>query len=115
MTTPLKRKSPMAFVEKRAYKRINTNIDARFFYGNIFYSGRVLNLSEKGMFINTKKCLPHDSMFVVILKEGEELLKVIAKVKRLSISDEGCEGMGVELLSPSVGYLDFINKLRSTQ
>jgi len=103
----------MEYIEKRAYRRIKTNIEARFFYGNIFYSGKILDLSEKGMYINTKRCLPHDSMFVVILNEGEELLKVIAKVKRISVGDEGCRGMGVELLSPSVGYLEFINKLRS--
>ncbi len=101
----------MSFVEKRAFNRIPVNIDARFFHGNIFYSGIVRNLSDQGMFIDTKKCLPSDSMFVVIIREDNDLLKLIAKVKRASMNADACLGMGVELLSPSAGYLDFIHKL----
>ena len=101
----------MPFVDKRVSNRISVNIDARFFHGNIFYSGIVRNLSEQGLFIDTKKCLPSDSMFVVIIREENDLLKVIAKVKRASINIDTCLGMGVELLSPSAGYLDFIQRL----
>jgi hypothetical protein len=101
----------MPFVDKRVSNRIPVNIDARFFHGNIFYSGIVRNLSDQGMFIDTKKCLPFDSMFVVIIREENDLLKVIAKVKRASINTDTCLGMGVELLSPSAGYLDFIHRL----
>ena len=101
----------MSFADKRASNRIPVNIDARFFHGNIFYSGIVRNLSDKGMFIDTRKCLPSDSMFVVIIREENDLLKVIAKVKRASITTDACLGMGVELLSPSAGYLDFVHRL----
>ena len=100
----------MPFVDKRAFSRIPVNIDARFFHGNIFYSGIIRNLSEQGMYIETKKCLPSDSMFVVIIREENDLLKVIAKVKRASINTDTCLGMGVELLSPSSGYLDFVHR-----
>lgn len=99
--------------EKRISSRVAANIDARFFHANIFYSGIVRNLSEQGMFIDTKKCLPFDSMFVVIIRHDNDLLKVIAKVKRAALNTDTCQGMGVELLSPSAGYLDFIQKLRS--
>lgn len=98
--------------EKRSFKRINTNIDARFFYGDIFYSGTVLNISEKGMFIHTKRRLPSDSMFVIIIREEHALLKVIAKVRRYSVDYTGSDGMGVELLSPSADYVKFINRLK---
>lgn len=103
---------PMTTSEKRAFKRVAANIDARFFFGNIFYSGMVLNISEKGMFINTKKCLPFDSMFVIIIREDNTLLKVIAKVKRSSLGGGSCDGMGVELLSPSADYMKFVNRLK---
>jgi hypothetical protein len=103
----------MAFAEKRAFNRISAKIEARFFFGNIFYSGTVLNISEKGMFINTRRVLPSDAMFVIIIREDNELLKVIAKVKRVVYSTAEKQGMGVELLSPSVGYLQFINSLRA--
>lgn len=102
----------MTTTEKRAFKRIAANIDARFFSGNIFYSGTVLNISEKGMFINTKRCLPADSMFVIIIREENTLLKVIAKVRRSTLAGDGCDGMGVELLSPSADYMKFIHRLK---
>jgi len=101
----------MTCVEKRAFNRILVNINVRFFHGNIFYSGIVRNLSEQGMFIDTQKCLPSDSMFIVIIREENALLKVIVKVKRASTNADACLGMGVELLSPSAGYLDFIHGL----
>lgn len=102
----------MKIAEKRAFKRIAANIDARFFFGNIFYSGTVLNISEKGMFINTKRCLPSDSMFVIIIREEHALLKVIAKVRRSTLGGGGCDGMGVELLSPSADFIKFIDRLK---
>lgn len=102
----------IAFKEKRSFKRISTNIDARFFYGNIFYSGVVSDISEGGMFINTKHCLNNDSMFVVIIRDNNDLLKVIAKVKRTSRQSETCNGMRVELMSPSMSYKDYIDKLK---
>jgi hypothetical protein len=42
---PQKKDNIMLSAEKRAVKRFSANIDARFFYGNIFYSGNVLNIS----------------------------------------------------------------------
>jgi hypothetical protein len=102
----------MATSEKRAFERINANIDARFFYGNMFYSGTVLNISEKGMFIHTKRRLPSESMFVIIIREDNALLKVVAKVRRFSDGAGDRDGMGVELLSPSVDYRRFIDRLK---
>jgi hypothetical protein len=108
----MKNKSEMAaLMEKRNFKRIQTKIDARFFYGNLFYSGTVLNVSENGMFINTKRFLPLDSMFVVIVRSNHNYFKVIAKVKRSQKSNDISNGVGVELLSPSSDYLKFINNL----
>ena len=45
----------MIFEEKRAFKRVPVNIDARFFCTNMFYSGKISNLSETGMFIITEQ------------------------------------------------------------
>ncbi|RJQ50017.1 MAG: hypothetical protein C4538_01025 [Nitrospiraceae bacterium] len=101
-------------MEKRAFERIPANINARFFYGNIFYTGNILNLSEKGMFISTRRCLPSDSMFVVIVRLEDKLLKVVAKVKRLTKGSGYHNGMGVELVYTSVGYLEFVSSLKIT-
>ena len=45
-------------MEKRAYSRIPANLDARVLYGNLIYSGKVTDISEAGMFINTKVSFP---------------------------------------------------------
>ena len=109
----LKEKNSCMFKESRSCARMQTNIDARYFYGNLFYSGTVLNLSDCGMFISTSRFLPSDSMFVVIIRLEDELLKVIAKVKRIASTDGNSAGMGVELLSPSRSYLDFVSKMKT--
>ncbi len=98
-------------MERRTGLRITARIDARYFHGNMFYTGTVLNFSDKGMFISTKRCLPDNAMFVVILRVADNLMKVIARVKRTEGDGECCNGMGVELIGPSASYLDFVNEL----
>ena len=102
-------------MERRSGKRIKASIDARFFYGNLFYSGTVLDLSEKGMYINTRRCLPFESMFIILIQLENGILKVIARVKRNVMTDSNCGGLGVELLSPSEDYQHFIKGLKKIQ
>ncbi len=64
------------------------------------------------MYITTKKRLPTDSMFVVVLREYDKLMRVIVQVKRTAISNLHSEGMGIELVSPPAGYVAFVNQLR---
>ena len=108
-----RKKNSLMFEERRACERIQTNIDARFFYSNLFYSGSVSNMSDSGMFISTKRFLPADSMFVVIIRLENELLKVIAKVKRHTSTSDSGAGMGVALLSPSRSYLELVSTMKT--
>lgn len=107
-----KENNSLKVMEKRSHTRIPTKIDARFFYGNLFYSGTVLNISQKGMFINTRRLLPSGSIFVVLIRTENQLLKVIARVKRNKRENSSDDGMGVELLSPSAMYTDLISRLQ---
>ncbi len=100
-------------IERRTQKRIYTSIHARFFYSNLFYSGNVINISERGMFISTKRFIPSDSMFVVLIRGEDALYKVVARVKRIARDTGGNDGIGVELMSPSAGYLSFVNRLKN--
>ncbi len=99
-------------MEKRNFKRISASVDARFLYGDMFYSGTILNLSEKGMFISTKICLPSSSIFVLIVRIKDDLLKVHARVKWVTKMNDYYDGMGVEILNPQKKYLEFIDSLR---
>jgi hypothetical protein len=107
-----KENSSLKVMEKRAHNRISTKIDARFFHGNLFYSGSVTNISQKGMFINTKRLLPSGAIFVVLIRIENQLLKVIARVRRNVRDNSGGEGMGVELLSPSEMYMNLVSGLQ---
>ncbi len=104
----------MVFAEKRAFKRVSAKISVVYLYGNMFYSGDILNLSEKGIFIRTKWCIPHESVFVLMIQVGNELLKVMAKVKRSARLNNNCDGIGIEIPDPSDGYLDFVKRQKTT-
>ncbi len=100
-------------VHKRASERISTNIAIRFFYGNMFYSGVVTDLSAKGMYIRTMVGLALGSLFpVVIRKEGEVLIE-LARVKHLAKTSDDHDGMGVEIINPSRDFLKFTNGSKS--
>jgi Tfp pilus assembly protein PilZ len=107
------KKESHVFKERRSSERIQTNMYARFFFGNMFYSGTVLNVSDSGMFISTKRFLPADAIFVVIIRLENELLKVIANVNRIALTSGNTAGIGVTLLSPSRSYLDLVGKIKT--
>jgi hypothetical protein len=99
-------------MEKRSLERIPSDIEARFFYGKLFYTGKITDLSEKGMFISTKKCFPPDTLFLVMICENDRVLNMSAKVKRF-IRTNGCnDGMGLEIMRPSADYLHYVDGLK---
>lgn len=102
----------LAIEEKRSYERIPVEIDTRYFYGNMFYSGRVSDLSEAGMFINTKRCLPFGATLIVTIRNKKDDIRTIARVRRIQRTNSSFDGFGLELLSPPEGYLNFVNKLK---
>ncbi len=99
-------------MEKRNYQRISTAVDARFLYGDMFYSGTIMNLSEKGMFMRTRICLPFNCLFEIIINKKDVLIKVNVRVKRVTKINGYYDGMGVEILNPQKEYLEFIDSLR---
>ncbi|UCH45187.1 MAG: PilZ domain-containing protein [Nitrospiraceae bacterium] len=101
-------------MERRAVKRIAVNLDARFFYGNLFYSGRISDLSEEGMFLNTRKCLPNGSMFVIVIRSENELFKVLASVRRMKKGNGCYDGMGIELVNPPENYKDYVTRMKDS-
>lgn len=103
---------PGADFEKRTCERIPSGEDISISYGNIFYSGTILNLSKKGMLISTKKCFPVDSTSVIFIRKKDVHVKLFAKVKRITGQDEYYDGIGFEILDPPQAFLDFINTLK---
>lgn len=87
--------------------------EIRISYGKLLFSGTILNLSEKGMFIGTKKRFPRDSISLIMMRLKNKLLKIPIKIKRATKPTGYYDGIGVELLSPPRDYIDFIETWRS--
>lgn len=101
-------------MQKRTFERIPSDVQANFFCGNTIFSGTVMNLSENGMFIQTRMCFPLDSRLEILIPLKEEVLKVPIKVTRLAKTDEFYDGMGVEVLSSFQKYLEFVNCFKTS-
>ena len=99
----------LPYSEKRKCKRIPTGEDIKISFNRRWHSGTVLNISEKGMFIGTKKSFRPGTVLYV---EGGTL-KVLVKVKRLRKMTGYYDGIGVEVVKPSSIYLQYIKKITS--
>lgn len=103
-------------MQRRAYKRVLSNIEVKFFCSNTDYTGTITNLSENGMFIVTKQmCFPFDSQFEINIPMGNEILNVPVTVSRITKSADFFDGIGVKLEHPPQHYLELVRKLRSAR
>ncbi|UCD35015.1 MAG: PilZ domain-containing protein [Nitrospiraceae bacterium] len=100
-------------MEKRAAQRIPFEIEVKIFCGKVFYSGRVLNISESGMLIKTEFCSPVNSAVEVIFrKHDERIYSIFGKVCRIDSIDDCYEGVGVAVIAADRDYLELLKTLR---
>jgi len=93
-----------------------SKIKARFYCNDTDYSGTVINISEDGMFIRTRKvAFPFESNLVIFISRKERLLKVPVKVCRLTKTDNVFDGMGVQVIDAEPDYLKFVRSLKYTK
>ena len=100
---------------QRAYQRIPADIKVKFFSGLDVYHGTATNLSEKGMFIKTTINFPMKPNLRILIPYREKMLSINAWVKSFGMTGNVYNGVGVEILSPSQKYLEFIDRLRSVK
>ena len=91
-------------MQKRAFERISSELESKFFCGNIMYTGTVTDLSENGMFISTSMCFPFNAVFDVLIPLDGGVLKIPVRVSRMVKKDGSYEGMGVEVLGKVSDY-----------
>jgi len=102
-------------MERRALKRIPSDIKAHFFCDDTDYFGTITDISENGMHIKTDKIsFPIESLVGIIIEIKTMLLKVPVKICRLSKSGDVYDGMGVRVLHPVHEYLEYVKTLKST-
>jgi len=109
-----------AHVDRRAYERFPANLQARLFFGNMIYSGKVTNLSKKGMFVSTNIRFPVNSEFMMVVMLNNRALKIPIKVRRTIKRESDYNsrtdcGIGVELLDVPQNYIDFVGTRKSSQ
>jgi len=102
---------PGPLIQRRAFERIPANIGIRFFFGNANYSGIVTNISRQGMCIRSLIPLSPGSLLPVIIRNEREVLIEHVRVKYSTNINSDISAMGVELLYPSPGYLEFVNRV----
>ncbi|MBI5665282.1 MAG: PilZ domain-containing protein [Nitrospirae bacterium] len=102
-------------MEKRAFARIPFNAEARVYCGNKVCDGTVMNISEKGMFISTQDMLfPFESQLDVAIPFNGKVFSVPVSLRRMEMSPDSNDGIGVEFMGPSEEYYQFVNSLRDT-
>jgi len=104
--------------ERRVYDRVPTRMEARFFCGNRYYAGKITDVSEQGMFINTDIRLPINSSFEIMMLINDQVTKVPVTVRRTVESTYRSDnfssgGMGVELAKSPTQYLNYVSSLKS--
>ena len=100
--------------EKRSCERIPVQVDVKFCFSSHCQEGRIVNISEKGMFVGlTGMCFPIDpNLEIMVPLKGEEL-KIPVILRRIEMAPDSCDGIGVEIRQPQAEYLEFVKSLRN--
>ncbi len=100
-------------MEKRAHDRIPVSIE--FHCLDMEYFGTVMDISETGMFIKSEKIsFPLKMEFNITIPCGTHIYNLPIKVRRMTKSEFGYDGLGVELMTRPKDFLEFISLLRET-
>jgi hypothetical protein len=110
-------------MEQRACQRIPADIPIRYLLWNpliwkMQYEGIIKNISEKGLFIDTKtRSFPRDSLLELYIPVKGKDLYIQAKFSNIAwrrmLSDDTCDAIGIELSNPPREYLEFVESLKA--
>lgn len=95
--------------ERRSSERVPVGEEVKICEGNLFFSGTALNISDKGMFIGTKKHFALNAISLIVLRIKDRLFKLPARIKRSTLKTGFYDGIGVELIDPPRDYLEFLD------
>lgn len=101
----------MKFIEKRTFERIPARLEVITPYGNLFHSGTIMNLSEGGMFIRTKKIFPFDTKINIHIEN--EQVRLFSRVRRFEASSNYSWGIGLEIVNAQLNFIEFVLRLRA--
>ena len=101
-------------MEKRTHKRIDVDIETRFYCRGILYGGNISNISEQGLFISMEEvCFSSGLPFEVFIENNGKTITIPAYIKRIVMAPDSSNGIGVEISDPPKEYIDYVNSLRT--
>ena len=101
-------------LQKRSHERIPSSLVVKFFHNDSIHYGIVMNISERGMFINTGKRLPADSVIKLLILLKDKHLDVPVKVRWGEDIKGFYDHMGVEVVAPSREYLQLVKSIKNS-
>ena len=100
-------------MDRRSFKRYDSDILLKFFYGSTMFNGNVVNCSENGVCISTHNdFLPCSYQVSLILLITDGLSTVKGKTVRISKVSEFELNIGVEIFDPPFNYLAYLDGLK---
>ncbi len=100
-------------MEKRTFKRVPANLEAKFMSENSTYNAIVKNCSENGLCIKTSNCLSYNKNVEIYIPLKKEDLHLHVMIKRIVKVDDYNYEIGFALLNPPKNYLEFVETLRN--
>lgn len=98
--------------KRRTIERLNSSLTVIFRCNDAFYSGKVTNLSKKGICINTEEyffpCGYDIELYIPLIKKTK---KLHCKIRQIIKLEDQNYTIGVELLKPPRDYLEFVDGL----
>lgn len=101
-------------LQKRSHKRIPSSLVVKFFHNDSIHYGIIMNISERGMFINTGMRLPADSVVKLLILLKDRHLDVPVKVRWCEEIKGHYDHMGVEVVAPSRDYLLMVESMKNS-
>ena len=93
--------------EGKGCKNTFSKLKVRYFSGSMLYSGNVTDISKSCISFNTKDRFPKHCM-IKLLHSNKKSLDINISVKK-SKSLNNIHFLRVEVLNPSLNYIDFVN------
>ena len=95
-------------MERRAVERIPSAFKARFFSLDLPDSAVVTDFTENGMCIRTGYCLPCDNTLELLIPLSKGILKLHARIRRVTQLDDTRYALGLELIDTPEEYREFV-------
>ena len=100
-------------MERRTFKRLLTNLEARYLYEDSTYRAIVQNCSENGLCLKSSNFLHFKKNVEIHIPLKKDVLHLSALIKRTAKVDDYNYEICFVILNPPKNYLEFVDNLRN--